>query len=284
MIKKVFLLVLLISVVLPSLVSAYPGSSIGSSYGSSIGSSYGSIGSSYGSSLPSSRMEYDSYMNTQKMAYNSYQNDAKIQKMQYDSNKALQDSNMRMQQVQNDASLDLMKSQMQARMNADQYRQNQIATQSVSRNSLGGLGSGSGGSYAPSAPTAPAPDVAKLIAQMNEELKLAKSDYNLVSEDVLKLKNRNSLENLKISFFGGDPNLASSIQQNIANSNNHFSRIYTLNSQCNCIDKSGSIIKEADSMRTTLISKSNQAEAEKENKGIVGKIMNTISNSQKGRL
>lgn len=267
MIKKVFLMVLLISVVLPSLVGAYPGSS--------IGSSYGSIGSSYGSSLPSSRMEYDSYMNTQKMAYNSYQNDVKIQKMAYDSN-------MRSQQAM--ASLDIVNSQIKSSTDANLYRQNQIATQSAIRNSLGGLGSGSSGSYAPSAPTAPAPDVNKLIAQMNEELKLAKSDYNLVSEDLIKIKNRNSLENLKISFFGGDPNLASSIQKNIANSNNHFTRIYTLNSECNCIDKSGSIIKEADSMRTTLIGKSNQAEAEKENKGIVGKIMNTISNSQKGRL
>jgi hypothetical protein len=143
-----------------------------------------------------------------------------------------------------------------------------------------GRGGGGGGNSTTSAPTGPAQDADELVAQMNEELKLAKSYADAADRDLLKIKNRNSVENFQVSIFGGDPNLASSIQQNIDQSYYHFSQIYKLNSECNCIGSSGPIIKEADSIRTTFISKSSQAESERENKGIVGEIMKVISNSK----
>jgi len=144
---------------------------------------------------------------------------------------------------------------------------------------FGGNGGYSGNS-ATSAPTGPAPNVDELIAQMNQELKLAKSYTDAADGDLLKIKNRNSVENLQVSIFGGDHNLASSIQQNIGQSLNHLHQIDDLSSQCNCIDRSGPIKKEADAMRTTFTSKSSQAEAESVNKGMIGEIMKTISGAK----
>jgi len=144
---------------------------------------------------------------------------------------------------------------------------------------FGGNGGYSGNS-ATSAPTGPAPNVDELIAQMNQELKLAKSYTDAADGDLLKIKNRNSVENLQVSIFGGDHNLASSIQQNIGQSLNHLHQIDDLSSQCNCIDRSGPIKKEADAMRTTFTSKSSQAEDESVNKGMIGEIMKTISGAK----
>jgi len=160
----------------------------------------------------------------------------------------------------------------------------QINSQKVINDNIIRRLEGNGGNSdnsATSAPTGPTPNADELIAQMNEELKLTKIYADAVDRDLLKIKNRNSVENLQVSIFGGDPNLASSIQQNIGQSYDHFSRINELNSQCNCIGRSGPIIKEADSIIATFISKSNQAEAERENKGMVGEIMNVISGAKK---
>ena len=120
---------------------------------------------------------------------------------------------------------------------------------------------------------------------MNEELKLAKGDYKLLSEDIWHIKNGKSfIENFKVSIFGGNADTANRIQQRYDDTSIHIYRVYDLRDKCNCIDRSGPIVKETDSLLNNLVGLANDVTTEKENKGIVGKIMNTISNSQKGRL
>jgi hypothetical protein len=169
--------------------------------------------------------------------------------------------------------------QMNRNMQRDIQQHNYDETQKI----FGGSGGGSG-NYATSAPTGPAPNADELIAQMNEELTLAKSYADAADRDLLKINNRNSVENLQVSIFGGNTDTANSIEQNLLQSNSACGRVNELISKCNCNDRIQSISKETYSIQISMINKLNQAEAERENKGMVGEIMKTISNSQKGRF
>jgi len=145
---------------------------------------------------------------------------------------------------------------------------------------FGGNG-GYNGNSATSAPTGPATNADELIAQMNQELKLAQSNADGIDSDLLKINNRNSFEKFQISIFGESPEFRRSLRHNIDEADHHFLNIYRLGVECNCIDRSRPIQNEVESLKSNVNSKYSQAESAARNQGIIDKINKVISNSQK---
>lgn len=115
-----------------------------------------------------------------------------------------------------------------------------------------------------------------LIDQMKMEFAVMKYDYKLMSDDILKIKNRNTLEKSWVFIFGGDENIANRIEQNAAQFDKDTANLMDKRSQCNCDDRIEPIVSEFDLMINNLTEYDMIWKIEKYKSGVIPHVIEKI--------